>query len=149
MLIEANSLVGKRVLLRLDNTRTALECLVLEVSPLGEWVKIHAVNGDKQYLWKSIHDINLIEELPPEAKSVNSASCYTDCPKCGGQPTVISVFDGNAYYAECSKCSWYGSIRDVEVTPHSALEWWHSKAQQELIRTKIPNPGDYRKASDT
>lgn len=50
-----------------------------------------------------------------------------DCPICGAQPTTLSAFSGNMFYAECSKCGWFGGSVSFEITYPAALFMWNRK----------------------
>ena len=50
------------------------------------------------------------------------------CPNCGGNPTAVLCMYGNAHYAICSKCGWFGDGIYIEASIDDALEMWYRDA---------------------
>jgi hypothetical protein len=66
--------IGKRVLLRLKDRHHVQECRILEISPSGEWVKLHFLNPESEgpfqndKHWIAVAEVEFVEALPePEA----------------------------------------------------------------------------------
>jgi Zn ribbon nucleic-acid-binding protein len=56
------------------------------------------------------------------------------CPKCGGEPSIRSWLDGNAYFVQCGSCGeWDNGVRHLEATPTAALSHWPQSV-------KVPAP---------
>ena len=73
--------------------------------------------------------------------------CYkahkiSDCPVCGGQPTIQPEHWENAYSSTCEKRCGFPKITHVEATPGAAMEMWEREVNKYLeLRTIIPSYG--------